>query len=410
MIRRLRIKFTAAAVGAMAIVLTVILGIVNGVNYHNVIRDAGYVLDLLAEHQGDFPDDGVRGSRQRRPGISPETPYETRFFTVTVGKNGDILATDTERIAAVDAADAEVYAGKALDTGRKEGFLDDYRYRCESVGEDDILIIFLDCTRSLTTFRNFFFTSILVSVMGVAAVSLLILLASGRIVRPFVENYEKQKRFITDAGHELKTPLTIIDADAAVMEMELGENEWLQDIKRQTRYLRELTEDLVYLSRTEERGEHFVRADFSISEVAEEVTESFGALAIAQEKKFRSRIEPMVSYCGGAGEIRRLFAILLDNAVKYSAPEGEISFSLGKEGKAVRIRVSNTVEHIDREQLARLFDRFYRTDSSRNSETGGHGLGLSIARAVVTAHRGKMWASIETGRDLTVTVLLFRSV
>lgn len=410
MIRRLRIKFTAAAVGAMAIVLTVILGIVNGVNYHNVIRDAGYVLDLLAEHQGDFTDDGVRGSRQRRPGISPETPYETRFFTVTVGKNGDILATDTERIAAVDAADAEVYAGKALDTGRKEGFLDDYRYRCESVGEDDILIIFLDCTRSLTTFRNFFFTSILVSVMGVAAVSLLILLASGRIVRPFVENYEKQKRFITDAGHELKTPLTIIDADAAVMEMELGENEWLQDIKRQTRYLRELTEDLIYLSRTEERGEHFVRADFSISEVAEEVTESFGALAIAQEKKFRSRIEPMVSYCGGAGEIRRLFAILLDNAVKYSAPEGEISFSLGKEGKAVRIRVSNTVEHIDREQLARLFDRFYRTDSSRNSETGGHGLGLSIARAVVTAHRGKIWASTETGRDLTVTVLLFRSV
>lgn len=410
MIRRLRIKFTAAAVGAMAIVLTIILGIVNGVNYHNVIRDAGYVLNLLAEHQGDFPDDGVRGSRQRRPGISPETPYETRFFTVTVGKNGDILATDTERIAAVDAADAEVYAGKALDTGRKEGFLDDYRYRCESVGEDDILIIFLDCTRSLTTFRNFFFASILVSVMGVAAVSLLILLASGRIVRPFVENYEKQKRFITDAGHELKTPLTIIDADAAVMEMELGENEWLQDIKRQTRYLRELTEDLIYLSRTEERGEHFVRADFSISEVAEEVTESFGALAIAQEKKFRSRIEPMVSYCGGAGEIRRLFAILLDNAVKYSAPEGEISFSLGKEGKAVRIRVSNTVEHIDREQLARLFDRFYRTDSSRNSETGGHGLGLSIARAVVTAHRGKIWASTETGRDITVTVLLFRSV
>lgn len=410
MIRRLRIKFTAAAVGAMAIVLTVILGIVNGVNYHNVIRDAGYVLDLLAEHQGDFPDDGVRGSRQRRPGISPETPYETRFFTVTVGKNGDILATDTERIAAVDAADAEVYAGKALDTGRKEGFLDDYRYRCESVGEDDILIVFLDCTRSLTTFRNFFFTSILVSVMGVAAVSLLILLASGRIVRPFVENYEKQKRFITDAGHELKTPLTIIDADAAVMEMELGENEWLQDIKRQTRYLRELTEDLIYLSRTEERGEHFVRADFSISEVAEEVTESFGALAIAQDKKFRSRIEPMVSYCGGAGEIRRLFAILLDNAVKYSAPEGEISFSLGKEGKAVRIRVSNTVEHIDREQLARLFDRFYRTDSSRNSETGGHGLGLSIARAVVTAHRRKIWASTETGRVLTVTVLLFRSV
>lgn len=201
MFRRFRVKFTAAAVGAIVMVLAVILGAVNAVDYHNVIRDAGYVLDLLAEHQGTFPDDRTRENREKRPGISPETPYETRFFTVTVDKDGNILATDTERIAAVDEAEAESYAMEALEAGVEEGFLSDYRYRCRSLDGDATLLIFLDCSRSLSTFRNFLLTSILVSVMGVAAVSLLILLASGRIVRPFVENYEKQKRFITDAGH-----------------------------------------------------------------------------------------------------------------------------------------------------------------------------------------------------------------
>lgn len=166
MFRRFRVKFTAAAVGAIVMVLAVILGAVNAVNYHNVIRDAGYVLDLLAEHQGTFPDDRTRENREKRPGISPETPYETRFFTVTVDKDGNILATDTERIAAVDEAEAESYAMEALEAGVEEGFLSDYRYRCRSLDGDATLLIFLDCSRSLSTFRNFLLTSILVSVMG----------------------------------------------------------------------------------------------------------------------------------------------------------------------------------------------------------------------------------------------------
>ena len=236
---------------------------------------------------------------------------------------------------------------------------------------------------------------------------ILLLLLSKRIVRPVAESYETQKQFITDAGHELKTPLTIIGADADLAEMECGENQWIQDIRRQTQRLTELTQDLIYLSRMEEEGLSLQSIDFPLSDVAEEMAHSFLPLAQNQGKRLEIAVQPMLSFRGDEKSIRQLCSILLDNALKYSPQEGELLFRLEKQGKNILLSVSNTTSQpIKKEELCHLFDRFYRTDPSRNSQTGGYGLGLSIARSIVTAHKGKIRAESPQESVLTIQVTL----
>lgn len=419
MIKKLRIKFTALSMISVIAVLAVILGIINAINYRNVVSETDQVLKMLSDNQGRFPeappepdrrqDHGKDQGRGRKhsgsPEMSPELPYELRYFSVLLDEEGTNLETDIGKIAAVDVTTAEEYARDAVNAFGQSGFMGDYRYRKQAEG-DNVRVIFLDCRRMLNVFRTFLIVSIAVSLAGVAAVFLLVSLLSGKAVRPFAESYEKQKRFITDAGHEIKTPLTIIDADAAVLELECGENEWLSDIQKQTERLKDLTADLIYLSKMEESQNKLTRFEFPVSEVAEQIIESFEMLAKAQNKKLKYQIEPGLSYYGDEQGIRRLFSVLLDNAVKYSEEEGEISFTLRRQGKNICLTVFNTAEHIDKKDVSRLFDRFYRADQSRNSRTGGHGIGLSIAKAIAEVHGGQIMAETEDEKSLQITALL----
>ena len=369
----------------------------------NVLRQ----LDADEEDDADDDDSEETAIRDRNSVRRQEMPYESRFFTVTVNAAGDVLSVDTGKIAAVDMADAVEYAQEALESGKERGFIDDYRWR-KADTEDGALLLFLDCGRNLDTFRSFLLTSLAVSALGLLAVFLLILAFSGRVVRPVAESYEKQKRFITDAGHEIKTPLAIIEADADVLEMELdGESEWLSDIRLQTRRLTDLTNDLVYLSRMEERADGAPFVDFPLSDVVDETAQSFHSRAMQKRQTFTGEIERNLTLHGDEKAIRQLVSILLDNAVKYAPEDGVIRLKLSRQGKNAALSVWNTTATpIPRESLDKLFDRFYRTDPSRSSETGGHGIGLSIAKAVVGAHRGKITAETDDGQALQITALL----
>ena len=201
--------------------------------------------------------------------------------------------------------------------------------------------------------------------------------------------------------------MTIISADADLAEMECGENQWLADIRRQARRLTGLTNDLIYLSRMEEEQPRLQRIDFPLSDVAEEMAQSFQALAKSQEKEFFLHIQPMLSFTGAEKAIRQLLSILLDNALKYSSAAGKLELRLEKKGRNVLLAVSNTLSQpMDPDKLPHLFDRFYRTDQSRSSQTGGYGLGLAIARSIVVAHKGKIRAESPDGQTLTFTVHL----
>lgn len=442
MIKKLRVKVILLSAVSVAVVLFLILGTVNILNYRGVVRDADGMLRTLADNDGKFPERQPGGDREPenrekertdgQPGngqsdnekpedrqwagvgqmqISKETPFETRYFSVRFAEDGTVSSTDLDKIAAVDETEAKKYAEKAVDSGKEKGFLASYRYYCKELSEGR-MVIFVDCSKSLSTVQNFLEISVLIALLGLLAVTLLVAGLSGRIVRPFAESYEKQKRFITDAGHEIRTPLTISDADLAVLEMEQEKNEpneWMEDIQKQTNRLRELTEDLIYLSKMEEEEKKEERMEFPISDVISEVVQSFQGPAKLKGKKLKEEIQPMLAFNGDMKGIRKLTGILVDNAVKYADEGGEIVVELKAQGKTLHLTVSNPAQSVKKEQVEHLFDRFYRGDESRSTKTGGYGLGLSIAKAVVTAHQGKIHAVLTEDQILKIVVVLGRN-
>ncbi|RAQ30038.1 two-component sensor histidine kinase [Hydrogeniiclostridium mannosilyticum] len=412
MIRKLRIKLILASMLSLLLVLTIIFGAVGILNYKKILADADSILSILQENDGSFPmndhpkNDTVFSDIPPREEhrFSAELPYESRYFSVFLLADGTVISVNTGKIAAVDTSTAIEYAQSVIKSGDEQGFVKDYRYTVYTA-DNEMHVIFLDYGREMSSFRTFLFTGAGVSLVGLLAVMLLLIFFSGRIVKPFSENYEKQKQFITDAGHELKTPLTIIDADAEVLEMDMGKNEWLSDIQVQTKRLAQLTNSLIQLSRMEEQPQ-VEKIEFPLSDVVEETVETFQALAKTQNKNLSGRIQPMLSMNGDEKAIRQLVTILMDNAVKYSDDGGRIELTLEKQNNSIQLSVFNTANYISKENLPHYFDRFYRADPSRNSKTGGYGLGLPIASAIVAAHRGKIWATTLDEKSLQIIVSL----
>ncbi len=407
MIKKLRIKFITLSMLALFLLLSVIVAGMNLLNYKSVIDDADQTLSIIANNRGEFPEmDKLDGKEPLPPHVSPEAPYESRYFSVLLDKNGNLLQTNISKIKSVDTETAISYAKQVLSDEESSGFLNQFRFLRESEG-GNIRIIFLDCGRKMDSFHIFLFLSICMAFVGYVLFFFVIVFFSGKIIRPVAESYEKQKRFITDASHELKTPLTIIKADTDILEMESEENEWVQDIQKQTDRLAALTNDLVYLTRMEESGQNYPMIEFPFSDVISETTASFQAPAKNQGKAISCDIPPMLSITGNEKAIRQLMTILLDNAIKYSPEGSTILIHAEKRGKYIYLSVQNeTVDTIDKHNLALLFERFYRTDSSRNTKTGGYGIGLSIAKAIVNTHGGKIQAGSEDGHSLCISVSL----
>ncbi|MGX8698736.1 MAG: sensor histidine kinase [bacterium] len=421
MILKLRKKLVIAAMLAFSLVLTVIIAGINIWSWRDLLTTAEETLTILAENQGSFPmrpffaggegetppekpeqNADYRWRRGSAVTESPELRFESRYWSVEFDGEGTVSAVNVENIAAIDSETAVEYAEKVLSSGRTAGFTGFYRYRV-AAEETGTRVIFLDCTRSLSSFRTFLVASVVLSLGALLVVLLLLILFSGRVVKPVAESYEKQKEFITNAGHEIKTPIAIINADAEVLELEAGENEFIDDIRRQTKRLAGLTADLIFLSKMEEAQE-VPMVVFPFSDLVEEAAESFRTLAATQEKRFTASVEPLLEVRGDEEKLRQLVNILLDNAIKYCPAGGTISVRAEKHRGGVVFTVENTAENVTEEQLEHMFDRFYRGDKSRS--TPGHGLGLSIARAVTDLHRGKITAQSPDGKRVKMTVIL----
>ena len=389
-------------------VLLLIIGVINIMNYRSIVNDADDILKILDENDGEFPKDDNTSGGPHTPidGIlgTPEAPYETRFFTLFHNGEG-FTEVRTDNISAVNDEMAISLGEQVLRVKRDSGFTfllnGAYRYYV-SEGEDGTRITFLDCTRTLQNYYTFMALSIAISAASLLAICIMMIIFATKIISPIAESYEKQKRFITDAGHDIKTPITIIDADREILEMDIGENEWLDDIKRQTKRLTKLTNDLIYLSRMEEGTDIKELSTFSISNVCHEEADSFSAVALKRGIEIKDEIEDGIDINGSEEDVRKLLAILFDNAIKYSKEGSPIGIRAARHGRVVTVTISNLAENMTEEQTKRMFDRFYRADSSRAS-SGGFGIGLAMAQAIVTSHNGKISAELSEDKVLSIS-------
>lgn len=401
MIKKLRKRFSIAAIFSIFVTFTVLMVTINVINYHKIIENADFILTTLKENEGYFP---AFGKDQNNGRWSKETPFESRYFIATISEDETITTIDMAKIQAIDITQARNYVKVVSSFDKTRGFYQDYRYiRYKENG--NTVLIFLDCTRSLDNWRTFLEASCLVATIGLIISSILIVFISGRIMKPVAESYEKQKRFITDAGHEIKTPLATIDADLTVLEMDGVSNEWTDDIHVQTKRLADLTNNLIVLSRMQETQKPEALVDLDLSKLVSTVANSFDARAKMENKTFEKDVDENVHMKGGQKEIEQLISILMDNAFKYSTENGMVRIALHQK-KKIELIVYNTTEFIAKDSLPHLFDRFYRTDQSHNSQTGGYGIGLSIAQAIVQSYKGKIEATTEDEKSLRIQVEL----
>lgn len=423
MIKKFQRRFTLLAMAALLLVLTMIIAGINIYNYNEVIRDADELLQIISSNRGSFPEtesedetnreekpepifkDGKRDSILRD--FSPETPYETRYFSVGISnETGMAEMIETSRISAVNDITAESYALRALEKNRTYGFVEDYRFYVVE-GRHRTYVVFVDCGRMLSSAHSFLWGSVIISFVGYIVVFAIVSVLSRYAIRPISRSYEKQKQFITNAGHELKTPLTIIRADADVLEMEYGQNEWLADIQKQTRRLSDLTEELSKLARMDEPEHPLKMMVLPLSDMICEAVDSFRHLAQTRDIDLRCSIQPKLFFRGNDRAIQQLVTVILDNALKYAPENSTVTLSFEKNGKNLSLYVFNQSKNpLPCGNLDQLFERFYRTDPSRNSETGGYGIGLAVAKAIVCSHGGSIHATSEDGSSLAIQVLL----
>ena len=425
MIKKLRKKFIILSTISLLLLLGIIVISSNLLTYRELVDKADIVLEMIAERGGrpmhmqppdkkEFPREDMSEKPDRffaKKFLSPEIMYEARFFTANISLDGQITSVNTDSIAMIDDEEAEKYAKQVYNKKNDKGFLNDFRY-IKYHKDSDIYVIFLDCGRNLFTFKNALLINCLISFAGLLAIFIIIVFFSKKIVRPVSESYEKQKQFISVAGHEIKTPITIIDADAEILSMEIGEdNEWLQDICKQTKRMALLTNDLLTLSRMDENRQQFTMIDFPISDVVCETVQSFQSLSRSKGRNITTEITPMLSCHGDENSLRQLVGILLDNAIKYTKEKEDgtcedILLRLEKKNHNIYLTVKNSSEPVSDEQLRQFFDRFYRTEQSRDSESGGYGLGLSIAKSIVEAHKGRITATAQDLGMVQITVVL----
>lgn len=434
MLKRMRYRVITAAMAAFLAVILMVAVLVNLINYSVVTKrldeTISFIYEFEAGNSPQMPGQPGPGNMPRQPGPerNPQEPgpgpgpgeppdgpfrgfpdaeagYMTRFFIARLDQSGNIVSTSLDFVASVDASGAKQLAEQVYQGKKERGYIKEFRFAKEKLG-DFTVIIFLNSMRELQFMQTLRTLTIAVSVVSLLLVFILVVLFSNRAIRPIANNISRQKQFITDASHELKTPLTSISTSLDVLSMEHEDDEWIDNIRKQTGRMSKLVSELVQLSRLDEDIPLPDKEHFSLSSAAWEITEVFEAQAKASEKSFFADIQDDVSIYGDKAAIHQMLSVLLDNAIRYSDSNGEIRISVYKKKNRAVIEVFNTCELSTIPDTDKLFDRFYRPDSSRSTETGGTGVGLAIAKAAAEAHGGTISAECPSGKTMTIKVII----
>ncbi len=424
MIGRLRKRFIRIAMLSMGLVMLLLTIVVNVANYISVNADLDSLLDMLSFERGgwmeqmpptDEPFHGTHGERDDDMGwfekrgdkrFNSETPFSTRYFVLYYDADGTLTASDLSHIASVSEDDTDDFLAAAYKHGEGSAYYSGYKYLVSCLPDGSFRAVFLDSYTEIRSVRTVFLLTLFADAACLALVYVLVVVFSKKAIDPVVRSARQQKQFITDASHELKTPLTVMTTSLKVLEMEVGQSKWIDKAAAQTQKMTELVNALVTLSRMDEEEPPLTVTEFDFSGAVQETAESFRDSAENEGHALELSIADGLRYQGDETAVRQLVSILMDNAIKYTLPGGAIRLSADREHGAVVIRQTNPCEPLTPEALSKLFDRFYRADESHSGTKKGFGVGLSIARGIAEAHKGSITAACPHEGEIEFTVVL----
>lgn len=387
MIKRLQKRFVFITMTALFFILLVFLFSTLFFNYFQMTNRADHFLELLVTNQGQLKEEMLEANPMEDSFFNPgESPYELRYFSINY-ENG--IAADTEFIDSITDDVIQDLARRTIGQEETNGTIDNFRYLKV---EEESVVYFINIYEQQQSLERFFLNSALVYFVILVVFFIVVNRFSQEAIKPTVESILKQRRFITDAGHEIKTPLSIISANCEVLEMQYGRNEWLDSTQNQVRRLNFLVKNLLTLSKMDEEQVEITFVSVNFTKLVEETIDPFMVLAKKKEILFEKSLEEDVVLNGDPGRLGQLVSILTDNSIKYTPDQGKIQVHLEEKGKNAILRITNTVDKLPEGDLNQLFDRFYRPDDARCSVTGGYGIGLSLARVIVRNHGGKITA------------------
>ena len=411
MFRKLKIRFILLASAAIVCILLTMIAVLNSVRFLQTNGEIQAVLNILSANNGDFPSVEETAESLQNDRITIDTIYQYRYFSVVYNEDKTLYSTNLDHLSNLSKEQALSYANKVIKNSRSSGvFKVGSQFYSYQITQDSktkrYLLVVLDSTNYLESRNDFFWLSIQLCFYSFIFFVLVVSGFSNFAIRPYIKNYENQKRFITNAGHELKTPLAIISANTELQELMTGENEWTESTKDQVKRLSNLINQMVVLARLEEQPD-VTLVDVNFSEVVKKVAGNFKSVIEKAGKKYEIKLQEDIHVKATEDELYELVSILIDNACKYCDEDGQIFVTLtkAKRGKRARLTVANSYADGKNVDYSRFFDRFYREDESHNQKQPGYGIGLSMAESLVRIFKGRSWVSYKKGL-IGFTVLL----
>ena len=411
MFRKLKIRFILLASAAIVCILLTMIAVLNSVRFLQTNGEIQAVLNILSANNGDFPSVEETAESLQNDRITIDTIYQYRYFSVVYNEDKTLYSSNLDHLSNLSKEQALSYANKVIKNSRSSGvFKVGSQFYSYQITQDSktkrYLLVVLDSTNYLESRNDFFWLSIQLCFYSFIFFVLVVSGFSNFAIRPYIKNYENQKRFITNAGHELKTPLAIISANTELQELMTGENEWTESTKDQVKRLSNLINQMVVLARLEEQPD-VTLVDVNFSEVVKKVAGNFKSVIEKAGKKYEIKLQEDIHVKATEDELYELVSILIDNACKYCDEDGQIFVTLtkAKRGKRARLTVANSYADGKTVDYSRFFDRFYREDESHNQKQPGYGIGLSMAESLVRIFKGRIWVSYKKGL-IGFTVLL----
>lgn len=400
MIKRLRRKLTILLMSIFSIVMIVILVGINYANYQDNNRNSMYFIDRFIQNEKSESWPGKdKGDKRNFPknNTREEAVFRlSQFYTAKVDNNGVVTSIINKTGKGYTDDEIKAYANIVLTKGKEKGFLEGLLYAVSDTSYGKA-IVFIDNRIAEENIRTLIIYSIIVGIIGLIILFIISIYLSRWIVKPVEEAFEKQKRFISDASHELKTPLTVIRANTDILETDIGDNKWLKYINLEVGLMDNLVNKLLILAKVESGDDRSSYENIDFSKSVRGAAMPFESVAFEKGKNLNIDVETGIQLYGDRYAINQLVAILVDNAIKHTEENGTIEVKAKSNRGTKILEVSNTGAPIPEEDRERIFERFYRGDKSRNRSSRRYGLGLAIAKIIVEQHKGTITVECKEG-------------